>query len=206
MTEQKKKGIFSRFTGLFTKPDPKDDIEIKLPTWGLSLESQKDLQNRLHTQKLVYKYLSQPISDTSPSEILHKLQMKLNILDAAIGLTGAPWAAPGEKNDKAVWFEAWQGHYADATVLINSIRKYYVDADTSNSPVEYENINTQQIVNMTKDVIVLHYFTPGKIVMTKCFFDKHTTARQIAMVQSFMQQKQQLPYGYGPQQTPQGGE
>lgn len=199
----KKKGLWAKFSGLWSRPKPEDNIEMKMSQWGMSIEAQKDLQSRLHVQKLVHKYLSSPITETENSKILDKIQRKLDILSAAIALTGTPWATPGDNSVMARKIQSWEGDYADATVFIDAMKRYYVTPkkekeENKKNPIEYENINADDIVNQTKKFITVHVFAPGKIVMDSCFFDKHVTPKHIAMVQALFPQKQQLPYGYGP--------
>jgi hypothetical protein len=171
----------------FAKPQA-DDLDQSLNKWGFHIHNTKTTEKRLSAQRIVYSVINYPLPKKSePMDKVRIIRRKHDIMNSIIGLTAGPYGGAGSDPRYDRMFEGWQQIYSDGTWMINGLENYYIN-DLKDSPIEYKSIDINAMIGMSHEVLQMHFWKYGFMVINKCFKDKHISPETIALIQSITPQ------------------
>lgn len=194
--EEKKKSFTDKLTEFFKEPEKKDHMETRLSDLGVTVATDTKLQSRIALLEKLFDYINTEIQTTDPKEYLQEIKKKLDNLNTVISTVAGPYARAGNNPRYQRLMRGWSSWYALASSWILRSFDYFLEQEAD--PVEYGQLNAKSPIKSLYNAFTLHVFKDAYLALAYCFFDKDVSPQTVTVIQTFQQNKAQLPYGQGP--------
>ncbi len=88
-------------------------------------------------------------------------------------------------------------------IITQVMAKQKEENTQSHELIEYKDIAIDSMIQMTYEVLQMHFWKYGFMVINKCFKDRHVSPETIALIQNMMPQKGNTMFGYEDGMQPQ---